>query len=292
METLSIVFPVFAIIGAGYLLASLRKIDLTPVMDLLLYVTIPSLILSTLTERAIAATELLLVAAVVAAVVAGTGAVAALYLKATGTVERRGFYLTTMFMNSGNMGFPLALLAFGAEGLTIAILYYVAVSSVTFTAGIYVAKGEGGLKEVFKIPLVYATAIALAMNFSGVSFPSPIFTTFEMLGAPTIPLMQLALGYKLYSARSSLLATSVAASVIRIGGGVLIAWGATEMLGMEGTIRNVVILSSSMPSAVINLVMSVKYDSDPELVASVVAVSTFMSLFTAPLVLMWIMSGG
>ncbi len=292
MEILSVVFPVFFIIAVGYALASLKKLDFEPVMDILLYITIPALVISSLSRKKFIPAELGLVALVVVGVVAGAWLLTTIYIKAAGkggAARNRGLYISTMFMNSGNMGFPLALLAFGTDGLAVAVLYYIAVTVLVSTVGIYTAKGSGGLTEVFKTPLIYAALIALAVSYSDVALPGPILTTLDMLGAPTIPLMQLALGYRLYSARASMLATSVTASVIRIGGGVLIAWGLTTLLGLEGTTRSVVILSSSMPSAVINLVMSQKYDADPDLVASVVAVSTFMSLVTAPLVLMWVM---
>ena len=292
MEILSIVFPVFFIIAVGYALASIKKLDFEPVMEILLYITIPALVISSLSKKKFIPAELGLVTIVVVAVVAGTWLLTLLYIKAAGrgaASENRGLYISTMFMNSGNMGFPLALLAFGIDGLAVAVLYYIAVTVLVSTLGIYTAKGSGGFSEVFKTPLIYAALIALAVSYSGVALPGTVQVTLDMLGAPTIPLMQLALGYRLYTAKASMLPTSIAASVIRIGGGVLIAWGLTTLLGMEGTIRAVVILSSSMPSAVINLVMSEKYNADPELVASVVAVSTFMSLGAAPLVLMWVM---
>jgi predicted permease len=100
--------------------------------------------------------------------------------------------------------------------------------------------------------------------------------------------MQVSLGYHLYSARITTLGTSVAGSIIRIGGGVAVAYLLVTLLGIDGIERNVIILSSAMPSAVINFVMSYKYRVQSELVASIVATSTFMSVVTTPLVLMWL----
>ncbi|MFQ5441928.1 MAG: AEC family transporter [Thermodesulfobacteriota bacterium] len=289
IKTLSIVTPVFAIIGCGYVFAGFKKINLAPVVDILLYLTIPALVISSLSRRALNTDMLLTVAFAAFVVVAGTGLLAHIYLRVTGKRHLRGFYLPTMFMNTGNMGFPLALLAFGPDGLTVAVLYYIAISLMVYSIGIYIAKGGGGFKEIFKLPLIYAAALGIALNLSNVTMPTPLSNTFEMLGAATIPLMQLSLGYKLYSTKLSLPAMSLAGSVIRIGGGFIIAYFITWLFGIGGLTGKIIILSSSMPSAVINFIVSHKYKLDGDLVASTVAMSTIISVITVPVVLIWIM---
>jgi predicted permease len=288
MSILTVVFPVFCIIGLGYFFASFKKISLEPIIEVLLYLTIPALIISSLAHKSFAPAELALISGTVLGVVMGTGLLSYLYLSLVKKTELRGFYLTSMFMNSGNMGFPLALLAFGTEGLAVAVLYFIAVGVLVYTLGIYIAKGKGGFLEIFKLPLIYAAVIGISLNLTGLKLPGPVLTTLDMLGAATIPLMQVSLGYHLYSARITTLGTSVAGSIIRIGGGVAVAYLLVTLLGIDGIERNVIILSSAMPSAVINFVMSYKYRVQSELVASIVATSTFMSVVTTPLVLIWL----
>lgn len=288
MSILTVVFPVFAIIALGYLFASFKKISLEPIIEVLLYLTIPALIISSLAEKSFAPGEVALISLAVGGVVLGTGLLSFLYLLFTNRSGLRGFYLGTMFMNSGNMGFPLALLAFGTDGLAVAVIYFIAVGIMVYTLGVYIAKGTGGLTEIFKLPLIYAAVIGLTLNLTELRLPVPVLTTLEMLGAATIPLMQLSLGYRLYSARITMLGSSIAGSALRIGGGVALAWLMVNLLGIEGLERNVIILSSAMPSAVINFVISHKYDVDSELVASIVVTSTFLSVLTTPLVLMWL----
>ncbi len=289
IKTLSIVFPVFAIIGCGYLFAGFKKINIGPVIEILLYLTIPALVISSLSRKALHTDMLLTVAFAAFVVIMGTGLMAHIYLRVTGKQHLRGFYLPTMFMNTGNMGFPLALLAFGPDGLTVAVLYYIAVSIMVYSIGIYIAKGRGGYKEIFKLPLIYASALAIALNLLKIRMPTPFSHTFEILGAATIPLMQLTLGYKLYSTKLSLPAMSLAGSVIRIGGGFIIAYFITRLFGIGGLTGKIIILSSSMPSAVINFIVSHKYKLDSDLVASTVAMSTVISLITIPILLIWIM---
>ena len=111
-----------------------------------------------------------------------------------------------------------------------------------------------------------------------------------MLGAATIPLMQISLGYRLHSVKIAMLSQSLAASFIRIAGGVTAAYIIVTLLGVEGLNKKVIILASSMPAAVITFIMSHKYKVDSALVASTVAISTLISVITTPLVLLagWI----
>ncbi len=289
MSILAIVFPVFCIIGLGYLFASFKKIDLKPIIDVLLYLTIPALVVSSLTKKSYLPGDLAQIALAVAGVVLATALLSRAYLTLTKKRALRGFYLPTMFMNSGNMGFPLALLAFGTDGLAVAVVYFIAAGLLVYTLGIYIAKGKGGFTEIFKLPLIYAAVIGLTLNLGGMKLPGPVLTTLDMLGAATIPLMQLSLGHHLYSASITSLRTSIAGSVIRIGGGVAIAIVMVNLLGIDGLERKIIILSSAMPSAVITFLMSYKYRLQSELVASIVATSTFMSIVTTPLVLMWLL---
>ncbi len=290
VDVFSVVFPVFVVIGVGFLFARFKKISLEPIIEILLYITIPALVISSLSERKFYVSELLHVAISVIFVIAITAIISYIYLRLTGKRELRGFYLPTIFMNSGNMAFPLALLAFGAEGLSVAVLYYITVGLSVYTLGVYICKGSDGIKEIFKLPLIYAAAFALTLNLLDIELPDEALTATTMLGAATIPLMQIALGYRLYSTRITHLGDSIISSLIRIIGGFVAAYFITELLGIGGVSQKVIILSSAMPAAVINFVMSHKYKLQSELVASAIAMSTLISLVSTPLLLLWLMS--
>lgn len=289
LNVLSIVFPVFSIIGIGYLFARFKKLSLEPVIDILLYLTIPSLVVASLVKKKIILNELLIVSTAAVIVVIGTGIISFIYLRIINRKELRGFYLSTMFMNSGNMAFPLALLAFGDDGLAIAVIYYVAISIMVYSLGIYIAKGEGGFKEIFRLPLIYATVAGLALNFTDAAVPKPILSTLDMLGAATIPLMLVSLGYQLHSTHITHFGISFGGTAIRLFGGAILAYLTTIFFNIKGLEQNIIILSSSMPSAVINFIVSHRYKLDSSLVASIIAMSTIVSLFTTPILLYLLM---
>jgi len=289
LKTFEVVFPVFAIIATGYLFARFKKIELGPIVDILLYITIPALVISSLSRKVLHTELVLTVALSACAVVLATGFVAFLYLLITGKKGLRGFYLPTMFMNTGNMGLPLALLAFGADGLTVAVLYYVTMSILVYTVGIYIARGRGGFREVLRLPLIYAAVAAIVLGAVHIKIPGPLLTSIDMLGAATIPLMQLSLGYRLYSIKLSTPSATLASSAIRLGGGFATALLVVSIFHIGGVTGKVIILSSSMPSAVINFIVSQRYNLNTDFVSSSVALSTLLSAITIPLILIWLM---
>ena len=291
LKVLSIVFPVFSIIGIGFIFARFKKISLEPIIEVLLYLTIPSLVISSLAKKPLVMAEVTAVSLAACGVVFGTGIISFLYLRLINRKELRGFYLPTMFMNSGNMAFPLALLAFGEEGLAIAIIYYVAISILVYSLGIYIAKGQGGFSEIFKLPLIYASIAGITLNLTDTTLPESILSTVEILGNATIPLMLVSLGYRLHSTHLTSLdiSISIAGALIRIAGGALIAYLITVAFGIDGLNQKIIVLSSSMPSAVINFIVSYRYKLHSELVASIISVSTVLSLITTPVVLAMIL---
>ena len=290
-KILSIVFPVFTTVAIGYIFARLKKIDLSPVIDLLLFVTIPALVVSSLLREKVLIEEIGMVFLSALVVVIGVGILSHLFLRAIDRRDLKGFYLPTMFMNSGNMALPLALLAFGEEGLAVAILYYVSVSLLVYTVGIYMAKGGDGFREIFRLPLIYATVAGIGLTALDIEVPEPVTVTMTMLGDATIPLMLLSLGYRLESIEMAHLRIATWGAAIRLMGGFSIASGLVYLLSIPGVTGRVIILSSSMPSAVINFILTERYNLDPGLVASIILMSTLMSVFTTPLVLALILNG-
>jgi hypothetical protein len=100
--------------------------------------------------------------------------------------------------------------------------------------------------------------------------------------------MLIALGRTLQGIRPSALGYATFAAALRIGGGLALAWLCCELAGIEGLMRNVVLLSGSMPAAVMNAVLAERYDANPQRVATTVLVSTLMAVVTVPAVIVWV----
>ncbi len=291
IRLLNVVVPVFTVIGVGFTFGRLKKINMRTITDIVIYIGSPCLAFSSLLSKRVIPKELVMLALSVFFISLGCGGGAWLFSYLS-KIKARGFYLPVMFMNSGNMALPLCLLAFGEEGLSKAILFFVANTFLIYLLGVYIASGEGNVlsdvKEVFKLPLIYAAVAGVVINLSGVHLPQMVLKPIELLGSIAIPLVLFTLGYNLNNTRLKSLPLTMVGSFLRIGLGLFLAIIFVSITGLQGATRNVILLVSAMPSAVTSFILAAKFEADPELVASIVFVSTIISLFTTPLILLFI----
>jgi predicted permease len=187
-------------------------------------------------------------------------------------------------MNAGNMGIPLALFAFGEPGMQRATLMFVIITFLQYSLGIYLLSGRGNWTEIFRLPLIYATIAGLALNLSRMTIPELLFQPISMLGQATIPIMLVSLGYRLHEFHSFKWRHAFGGALVRICGGFLSASIVVRLIAADGINRQVLLLYGALPAAVINFVLTEKYGKDPELAASIVVLSTFISLVTIPIV--------
>jgi predicted permease len=282
---INVVFPVFAIIALGYLLARSKQLDITTMSEIAVTVTSPCLIYTSIANRSIAASEWLVMGGAAVVIVFGSGVLMLLYQRAN-RLRSRGLYLPAMFMNSGNMALPFALLAFGTTGFDKAIIFFIVVAILNYSAGIFIAKGEGGFREIFRLPLIYAAIGGIASSVSGVKLPEFLMTPVSMLADMAIPLMILSLGAQLRSLKVSDVRHAVAGVGIRMGGGFLVALAFVTIFAVTGLSRNVIFLDALMPPAVTNVVLAQKYEANPDSVASAIVIGTLLSIVVTPIYLL------
>ena len=277
------VIPVFLLIAAGFAFAHWKKIDLTSVTEIIVYLGTPSLVFSSLAGKPLFATDIAVLSAGILLIFAIVGFFIRLYFLVSG-FSSRGFALPTLFMNAGNMGIPLALFAFGQAGLQRATLMFVIITFLQFSLGIYILTGRGNWTEIFRLPLIYAALAGLSVNLAQISLPEVLLRPIIMLGQATIPIMLISLGYRLHEVESLQWGHALGGALARIGGGFAAANLAVHLIGAEGVNRQVLLLYGALPAAVVNFVLTEKYRQDPALAASIVVISTFISIFTIPVV--------
>jgi predicted permease len=277
------VVPVFVLISIGFCFAHWRKISLTAIAELIVYLGTPSLVFTSLASKPILLNDIVTLAAGVLLIFTGVGFLIRLYF-ALFRFSSRGFALPVLFMNAGNMGIPLALFAFGEAGMHRATLMFVIITFLQYSLGIYLLSGRGNWTEIFRLPLIYATIAGLALNLSRMTIPELLFQPISMLGQATIPIMLVSLGYRLHEFHSFKWRHAFGGALVRICGGFLSASIVVRLIAADGINRQVLLLYGALPAAVINFVLTEKYGKDPELAASIVVLSTFISLVTIPIV--------
>jgi predicted permease len=281
------VVPVFSVVAVGYLLSVRRPVDLRTLSDLAILVTSPALMFSVLSHSTLAAERWAVIAGGTVFVAAGSATIAVVYQR-TRAPGRIGLLLPAIFWNAGNMLLPCARLAFGEAGLEAAAIVFVTMAILTSTFGIWIAKGENGLAEAVRLPLLYGSVGGAALALTGTTLPAVVMEPIEMLADMAIPIMLLNLGIQLHTLRITDVSHSVAVVVIRMGGGFAAGMLFVNIFGITGVDRQVLLLASAMPPAVINVVFAQRYDREPSLVASSITLGTLLSVVSIPLVLYFV----
>lgn len=253
-----------------------------------MYITAPALIISSLQKSNIQIKEFLSMAIYTALIVLSLWLISTTVLKLLKT-KQKGIQLPMIFGNSGYLGFPVSLFAFGVLGLSYAVIYSSIETIILMSLGIYLANQKNDIKEIFKIPLIYAIFFALFLNIINYKLPEILLTPIDMVGQVTIPLALIVLGYRLTEIRITDIKKAFLASFFKMGIGFILAILITTLFSITGTIKNVLILLATMPSAVLTMVICYKYKRDADLVASVILISTLLSIITIPLIL-WFLS--
>lgn len=196
-------------------------------------------------------------------------------------------YLPSMvFPNTGNMGLPICLLAFGQDGLALALIFFVASSLLHFSFGVALVSRRSWHQTLLRTPIIYAAGLALLVVFFDWQLPKALSNSLDLLGGFSIPLMLIALGVSLAKLSIGELGQSLFIAFGRLGLGALVAGGLIWGLELDGLIRSVLIVQMLMPAAVFNYLIAQQYQQGAQVVAGSVVLSTLISFISLP-VLLW-----
>ena len=204
-------------------------------------------------------------------------------------LELRVFLPAMTFANTGNMGLSLCLLAFGEDGLALAIPYFTVTAVLGFTLGPAIASRSANLGAPFKMPLIWATLAALAALAAGLTMPPWLTKSLNLIGGFAIPLMLITLGVSLAQLQMTGMARSLALAVLRLSMGFAVGVAFAYLFGLEGPARGVLIIECAMPVAVFNFLYASIYNTRPAEVAGVIVVSTAISFLTLPALLWYVL---
>ena len=200
------------------------------------------------------------------------------------------FLPSLLFPNIGNMGLPLCLFAFGETGLALGLTVFLVIFALQMSLGIILVAGRGNLRGLIGQPVLWATAIAVVLVSTGSSLPVWLDNTTSILGGATIPLMLITLGVSLAQLKVAEWKHSLLFSLIRVLGGFCLAVLVAALFGLEGVDRGVLILQSSMPVAVFNYLLALRYQREPGEVAGMVVLSTLLAFVLLPFIVSFVLA--
>ena len=289
----SVVFPVFLMAAIGAIVHRFRPISPEPLSQAILFIFSPALVFNGLATTQVALTDLARIAAFSLLLLASLYIIANIAARATGVSKdaRATYVIAALFMNAGNYGLPVALFAFGDEGLAIAVVFFVTQAILAWTVGAFIASRAesnlvGSLVSVAKLPTSYAAVAGLAVSTLSLELPVAIARPAQIMGDAAIPAMLIVLGIQLASMREMAGVRAIAGVlVIRLMVSSIVAYGLVQLLQFDDLTSKVLIVVAGMPTAVLTIILATQYKGKPELASGIVVAGTLASLVSVTVVL-------
>lgn len=289
LRVASIVFPVFAIIGLGFWYGRRKQPELAATNQISMDVLVPALVFSALASKSFDFAQYQWLALGGVLVVLGSGVLAYPVARWLG-VAPKTFVPPMMFNNSGNMGIPVLLLAFGDAALGAAVVLFLVEMVLHFSLGAWMLDHHARIGRMLRTPVMLATIAGAAVSMAEIELPGPLMLAVKMVGDASIPLLLFALGVRLnqVSLRDWRVGL-VGAALCPLTGLAMVALF-TFWWPLPPAQQAYLLIFGALPPAVLNYLMAEQYRQEPERVASLVLLGNLGALVSLPLVLAFVLA--
>jgi predicted permease len=287
IKLFEVLFPVFFVVGIGYYLGKNNpKIDTTFITNFAANIGTPAMIIYALTSTGLSFDIFknyfwYYLIAIFFFTLTG---IIILYLLKTKDIIRE---LPPFVMpNTGNMGLPICLFAYGSQGLGVAAAISALIILCHFTLGVFLSDRKFNINVIVKNPPFYAIVFSVIFLYYKMKLPLFIENTTFLLMYATIFLILMSLGIALTRFKVFSFKKAVISSVGRVVLGPIIGLLIIKYFNLTGFAAGVLLIQCSMPSAVLNYLVASIYSPKKivDSVASTIVVSTIMSFITIPIV--------
>ena len=286
LKLIDVIAPVFFVIGIGYYLGKKNpEINTDFITTFAGNVGTPAMIFYTITTTGVTLsvfTEYFIYALIIIGGFSLVGIIFLLLLKKDFISELPPLILP----NTGNMGIPICLFAYGTAGLGVASAIASVIILLHFTLGILLAKKSFSFGILIKNMPIYGIIISVIFLYFEWDVPGYLENTTFLLTYATIFLVLMSLGIALSRLKVVSWTHASILGAVRVIIGPLIGFGLIKFLNLNGFAAGVLLIQSCMPSAVLTYLVGSMY-SDRKVVdsvASVIVTSTIMSFITIPIV--------
>ncbi|MEO8839257.1 MAG: AEC family transporter, partial [Herbaspirillum sp.] len=199
----------------------------------------------------------------------------------------RSFVPPMMYNNCGNMGLPLAILAFGTAGLGPAVALFMACNLVYFTVGMKIIESQKGPSSrsawrFLASPMMLAMFAGMFCAIFRIEIPSPLFTALKLLGDSCIPIMLFALGVRMLDVNVKSWRIGLVGAVVCPVAGLAVALLLDQLFTLAPEQRAQMYLFASLPPAVFCFMVAEQYQQEPDKVASIVLLGNLAALAFVP----------
>ena len=285
LKLFEVIFPVFFIVGIGYFIGIKQpNLDTSFITNFSANFGTPSLVIFALTSTGISFSffaEYFIYSLIMLSSFGVVGLIFLILMKKDYVRELPPFILP----NTGNMGIPICLFAYGQLGMGVAAAISSLVVTLHFTLNIFLAKKQFDFKVIIKSPAFYAILITVFILYFQIETPKFVINTVMLLAYTMIVLILMSLGIGLTQMKVFSFKSSIITSIGRVIVGPIIGFIIIKIFNLNGFAAGVLLIQSSMPSAILCYLVASMY-SPKEIVdniSSMIVVSTLMSLVTVPI---------
>ncbi len=286
LKLFEVLSPVFFIVGIGYFLGKQKTdIDTSFITNYSANFGAPALFIFAITSSGVTYSvfsEYFIYSIIALFCFAIVGMIFLFFMKKDISRELPPFFLP----NTGNMGIPICLFAYGSLGMGVAAAISSLVVLLHFTANIFLASKKFDIKIILKSPSTYAVIIAVAFLYFDLQMPKFVLNTVMLLGYAMIVLILMSLGVSLTQMKVFSFKTSLISSTGRVIVGPIIGFSIIKFFDLSGYAAGVLLIQSSMPSAILTYLIASMYSPKKivDNISSMIVVSTLMSLITIPII--------
>ena len=288
LRIVAIVLPLFGIIATGWAYGRRHRPDMAVINQLNMEVFVPALVFAVMAHKSFDLIAHWKLAVAGFLLLAFSGLLAWPVARLLG-VQPKTFVPPMLFNNSGNLGLPLTVLAFGEPALVAAVVLFLVENLLHFSFGAWWLDHRTRLRSLWRVPVMSATIAGLAVSFSGIHIWPPILQCLRMMGDVSVVLLLFTLGVRLNDVTLRDWQLGAVGAVLRPVSGMFAAWLLAPLFGLDPQQTAQLIVFGALPPAVLNYVFAERYQQEPVKVASIVLIGNTAALIFIPLALAWVL---
>ena len=286
LKLFEVLFPVFFVVGIGYFLGKKNpKIDTSFITQFGANIGSPAIVLYSVTTTGLTFSVFseyffyYFLAIIGFSII---GIIFLIFLKKDIIMELPPFILP----NTGNMGLPICLFAYGNEGLGVAGAISSLIILFHFTLGVFLASKKLNFEIILKSPAFYSVFVSVLILYFQIPVPNFVVNTTMLLTYATIFLILMSLGIALTRLKVFSFNKALISSIARVILGPVVGLILISLFNLNGIAAGVLLIQCSMPSAILNYLVGSMYSPKAVIdsIASTIVVSTILSFITIPIV--------
>ncbi|MDA8757668.1 AEC family transporter [Candidatus Pelagibacter bacterium] len=286
LKLIDVIAPVFFVIGVGYYLGRKNpEINTDFITTFAGNIGTPAMIFYTITTTGVTLSvfiEYFIYALIIIGGFSLVGIIFLLLLKKDFISELPPLILP----NTGNMGIPICLFAYGTAGLGVASAIASVIILLHFTLGVLLAKKSFSFEILIKNMPIYGIFVSVIFLYFEWEVPGYLENTTFLLTYATIFLVLMSLGIALSRLKVVSWTHASILGAVRVIIGPIIGFCLIKFFNLNGFAAGVLLIQSCMPSAILTYLVGSMYSEKKvvDSVASVIVTSTIMSFVTIPIV--------